>query len=52
MKVILLEHGDKLGKLGEQVTVKNGYARNYLLPCKKALRATPENVAYYEMHKA
>ncbi len=52
MKVILLEHIDKLGKLGEQVTVKNGYARNYLLPCKKALRATPENVAYYEKQKA
>ena len=52
MKVILLEHVDKLGKLGEQVTVKNGYARNYLLPCKKALRATPENVAYYEKQKA
>lgn len=52
MKVILLEHVDKLGKLGEQVTVKNGYARNYLLPTKKALRATPENVAFFEKQKA
>lgn len=52
MKVILLEHVEKLGKLGEQVSVKNGYARNYLLPTKKALRATPENVAFYENKKA
>lgn len=52
MKVILLEHVEKLGKMGEEVTVKNGYARNYLLPTKKALRATPANVAFYEKQKA
>ena len=32
MEVILLEHVEKLGKMGDKVTVKNGYARNYLLP--------------------
>ena len=52
MKVILLEHVDKLGRMGDQVTVKNGYARNYLLPSKKALRATEANVAYFEKQKA
>ena len=52
MKVILLEHIDKLGIMGDQVTVKNGYARNYLLPTKKALRATEANVAYFEKQKA
>ena len=40
MEIILLEHVDKLGKMGDKVNVKNGYARNYLLPQKKALRAT------------
>ena len=45
MEVILLEHVDKLGKMGEKVNVKNGYARNYLLPYKKALRATEANLA-------
>ena len=43
MDIILLEHIEKLGGLGEIVHVKNGYARNYLLPQKKALRATEEN---------
>lgn len=52
MEVILLEHVDKLGKMGEKVTVKNGYARNYLLPGKKALRATEANLAVYEKQKA
>ena len=52
MEVILLEHLDKLGKMGEKVTVKNGYARNYLLPGKKALRATEANLAVYEKQKA
>lgn len=46
MEIILLEHVDKLGKMGDKVNVKNGYARNYLLPQKKALRATEANVAY------
>ena len=48
MEIILLEHVDKLGKMGDKVNVKNGYARNYLLPQKKALRATEANVAYFE----
>lgn len=52
MEVILLEHVDKLGKMGEKVSVKNGYARNYLLPQKKALRATEANMAFYEKQKA
>lgn len=52
MEVILLEHVEKLGKMGEKVTVKNGYARNYLLPQRKALRATEANVAYFEQQKA
>lgn len=52
MEVILLEHVEKLGKMGEKVNVKNGYARNYLLPTKKALRATEANLAVYEKQKA
>ncbi len=52
MEIILLEHVDKLGKMGDKVTVKNGYARNYLLPSKKALRATEANIAFYEKKKA
>lgn len=52
MEIILLEHVDKLGKMGDKVSVKNGYARNYLLPNKKALRATEANVAYFEKQKA
>ena len=52
MDVILLERVPNLGKLGEVVKVKPGYARNYLLPQKKALRATKENMAYFERQKA
>ncbi len=52
MEVILLEHIEKLGKMGEKVNVKNGYARNYLLPQGKALRATEANLAVYEKQKA
>lgn len=52
MEVILLEHVEKLGKMGDKVNVKNGYARNYLLPQKKALRATDANLAYFEAQKA
>ncbi|HBR69427.1 MAG TPA: 50S ribosomal protein L9 [Rhodospirillaceae bacterium] len=47
-QVILLERIESLGKMGDTVTVKPGYARNYLLPQKKALRATKENIAYFE----
>lgn len=52
MQVILLEKIDGLGKMGETVTVKPGHARNFLLPKGKALRATKENIAYFEaQHK-
>lgn len=51
-QVILLERVDKLGSMGEVVTVKPGYARNYLLPQRKALRATDENKAYFEAQRA
>ncbi len=44
MEVILLEDVENLGKRGEKVTVKNGYARNYLLPRKLALPATPSGL--------
>ena len=43
MKVLLLEHISNLGAFGEEVNVKNGFARNYLLPQGKVLRATSEN---------
>ena len=52
MEVILLEHVEKLGRMGDKVSVKTGYARNYLLPQKKALRATEANLAYFEAQKA
>ncbi len=51
-QVILLERVEKLGAMGDVVAVKPGYARNYLLPQSKALRATKENIAYYETQKA
>jgi large subunit ribosomal protein L9 len=50
--VILLERVEKLGQMGQLVKVKPGYARNYLLPQKKAMRATKENLAYFETQKA
>lgn len=50
-QVILLERVEKLGNMGEIVSVKPGFARNYLLPQKKALRASKENVAYFEAQK-
>lgn len=52
MDVILLERIEKLGQMGQVVKVKPGYARNYLLPRKKALRATKENLAYFDTQKA
>jgi large subunit ribosomal protein L9 len=48
MQVILLERIARLGQLGEEVRVKDGYARNFLLPQNKALRATDENRAKFE----
>ncbi|MCC7186946.1 MAG: 50S ribosomal protein L9, partial [Acidobacteria bacterium] len=52
MDVILLERVEKLGLMGEVVKVKPGYARNFLLPQKKALRATKDNLAYFEGQRA
>lgn len=49
--VILLQRVENLGQMGDVVTVKPGYARNFLLPQKKALRATKDNVAYFEGQK-
>ncbi len=51
MQVILLERVDNLGELGEVVSVKPGYARNFLIPQSKALRATQDNIAYFETQK-
>lgn len=51
MEVILLERVPKLGQMGERVSVRNGYARNYLLPQGKALRATKENAQRFEREK-
>lgn len=50
--LILLQRVEKLGQMGQLVKVKPGYARNYLLPQKKALRATKENLAYFETQRA
>jgi len=50
-QVILLERVSNLGNMGDVVAVKPGYARNYLLPQKKALRASKDNVAYFEAQK-
>lgn len=49
--VILLERVENLGQMGQVVKVRPGYARNYLLPQKKALRATKENLAYFEKQR-
>jgi large subunit ribosomal protein L9 len=51
MQVILMERVAKLGQMGEVVTVKEGYARNFLLPLKKAMRATKANIAVFETQK-
>ncbi len=50
--LVLLERIEKLGQMGQIVKVKPGYARNYLLPQKKAMRATKENLAYFETQRA
>jgi len=52
MNVILMERINKLGDLGEEVTVKPGFARNFLIPRGKAVRATPENRAVFEARRA
>ncbi|WP_420432863.1 50S ribosomal protein L9 [Hyphobacterium sp.] len=51
MQVILLERVDNLGAMGEEVTVKPGYARNFLLPQEKALRATEANRKRFEAQR-
>jgi len=52
MQVILLERVEKLGQMGDEVRVKDGFARNFLLPKKKALRATKANREYFQGRKA
>ena len=52
MDVILLERVEKLGSIGDVVTVKNGFARNFLLPNKKALRANDSNRKLFESNRA
>ena len=51
MQLILLERIGKLGQIGDIVNVKDGYARNFLLPKKKALRATEANKKYFEQQR-
>ena len=51
MEVILLENMGKVGDVGDQITVKAGYARNYLFPFSKAIPATRENIATFEARK-
>ncbi len=52
MEIILLERVEKLGQMGDVVRVKDGYARNFLLPQKKALRSTKENRARFDTQRA
>ncbi len=52
MDVILLERVQKLGQMGDVVSVKKGFARNFLLPLGKALRATDSNIRYFESERA
>jgi large subunit ribosomal protein L9 len=52
IELILLERVEKLGQMGQIVKVRPGYARNFLLPRKKALRATKDNLAYFETRRA
>lgn len=51
MEVILLERIEKLGQMGDVVNVKPGFARNYLLPQKKALRSSKANLAFFEKQR-
>ncbi|MBY0345830.1 MAG: 50S ribosomal protein L9, partial [Neisseriaceae bacterium] len=52
MQIVLLEKVANLGALGDVVNVKNGYARNFLIPNGKASRATPSNLAIFEAKRA
>ncbi len=51
MQVILLERIHKLGQMGDVVTVKDGFARNFLLPQKKALRSNRDNLAHFQVQR-
>ena len=51
MQVVLLQRVENLGQMGEVVTVKPGFARNFLIPRKKALRATKDNLAFFEAQR-
>ena len=51
ISVILLEKISKLGNIGQEVKVKDGFARNYLIPYKKAIRASEENKKYFEQKR-
>jgi large subunit ribosomal protein L9 len=51
IELILLERVEKLGQMGQLVKVRPGYARNFLLPQKKALRATKDNLAYFDTQR-
>lgn len=51
MEIILLERIERLGQMGDVVKVKDGFARNYLLPQKKALRATKANMVHFETQR-
>lgn len=51
MEIILLENIRKLGQVGSVVKVKDGYGRNFLIPRKKAIRASKENLAYFQAKK-
>lgn len=52
MKVILLEKVGRMGNIGDQVEVKPGYGRNFLIPQGKAIRATPDSIAKFEVRRA
>ena len=51
ISVILLEKISKLGNIGQEVKVKDGFARNYLIPNKKAIRASEENKKFFEQKR-
>src|SRR5258708_1135678 len=51
VELILLERVEKLGQMGQIANVPPGFARNFLLPQKKALRATKDNLAYFETQR-
>ena len=52
MQIILMERVAKLGQMGDVVNVKQGYARNFLIPSGKALRASEANIAGFEAQKS